>query len=142
MVSRESSLVTTLPDGLSSWRGRKVGAIDNVITQTGTTSGQSVYFAAGDSAGDLEMLASAEVRMTIDRMNSPTLISYFANEIAQYPDSVWLLQPVINTAPVGFLQTQCQMADKTSGDPALSAKTNNSLAILEATGRLGSFTTC
>ena len=134
--------ITAIPDGLSSWRGGKVGAIQNVITQTGTTPGQSIYLAGGDSNGDLEMLATAEVRLTIDRMDKPALVNYFANEIAQYPDSVWLLQPTISSAPVGFLETKCQMADKTSGNASMTTKTNNSLAILEPTGRLGSFLAC
>ena len=141
--SRMSQLeITALPDGLSSWRGGKVGAIENIITKTGTTPGQPVFLAGGDSDGDLEMQALAQVHLVIDRMDSPPLATFFANEIAQYPDSVWLLQPVIASAPVGFLPTKCQMADKTSGDAALTATTDTSLGILQPTGRLGSFLVC
>jgi len=53
-----------------------------------------------------------------------------------------MLQPAINTAPVGFLETKCQMADKTAGNTDVTAKTDKSLAVLEGTGRLGSFLTC
>lgn len=128
--------ILALPDGLTSWRGGKVGAIENIITRDG------VYLAGGDSFGDVEMLADAQIRLTIDRMNKPALVEGFAQEIAQYPDSVWLLQPTINTAPVGFLSTQCEMADKTSGNPELTATTEVSVAILQGSGRLGSFTSC
>ena len=88
------------------------------------------------------MLARATNRLVISRMNKPALAEGFADEIAKAPDANWMLQPTINSAPVGFLETKCQMADKTSGNASMTTKTNNSLAILEPTGRLGSFLAC
>lgn len=125
-----------LPDGLESWRGGKTGAIDNVITRG------EVFMVAGDSMGDVEMLNRAPNRLVISRMNKPDLAAGFAAEIAKAPDANWMLQPAINTAPVGFLQSKCEMATKTAADTEGAAKIDKSLAALEGTGRLGSFVDC
>ena len=128
--------VLGIPDGLSSWRGGKSGAIDNVIGRG------DLFLAAGDSLGDAGMLARATNRLIVNRMNKPDLADGFAREIAEAPDANWMLQPVISSAPVGFFETKCVMAKETAGDGELAATTDRSLATLEATGRLGSFTTC
>lgn len=128
--------ILALPDGLTSWRGGKVGAMENIITR------DDVFMAAGDSFGDVEMLNHAAVRLTIDRMDKPSLVQGFANEIAQAPEAIWVLQPTISSAPVGFLPTKCEMAGKTSGDPGMTVTTQASLAILDGTGKLGSFVAC
>ncbi len=128
--------ILATPDGLGSWRGGKPGAIDNIITRGG------VFLAGGDSFGDVEMLSRAQMRLTIDRMDKPALVEGFAAEVAKAPEAIWLLQPTISSAPVGFLQNQCDMAAKTSGNPALTATTDLSLAALAGTGRLGSFAAC
>jgi hypothetical protein len=78
----------------------------------------------------------------ISRMNKPALAAGFADEIAKAPDANWMLQPTINSAPAGFLETTCQMADKTAGNADLTATTDRSLGVLDGTGRLGSFTSC
>ena len=57
-------------------------------------------------------------------------------------DVNWVLQPTINSAPVGFLESKCQMAEKTTDNADVTATTDKSLATLEGTGRLGSFVTC
>jgi hypothetical protein len=101
-----------------------------------------VFLAAGDSMGDVEMLSRAPNRLIVSRMNKPDLAEGFAREIEKAPDANWMLQPAINTAPVGFLETKCQMADKTAGNTEVTAKTDKSLTVLEGTGRLGSFLTC
>jgi hypothetical protein len=75
-------------------------------------------------------------------MNKPDLAAGFAGEIAKAPDATWMLQPAINTAPVGFLTTKCEMATKTASDTEGTAKTDKSLGALEPTGRLGSFVEC
>lgn len=128
--------ILAVPDGLSSWRGGKTGAMDNYITR------DDVFLAAGDSFGDVEMLSRAGMRLTINRMEKPYLAQAFADEEALAPEAVWLFQPALFTAPVGFLETQCEMRGKTAGDPGLIAKTESSLSILGGTGRLGSFASC
>jgi phosphoserine phosphatase len=128
--------ILALPDGLTSWRGGKAGAIDNVITRG------ELFMAAGDSFGDVEMLNRAPNRLVVSRMNKPDLAAGFAGEIAKAPDATWMLQPAINTAPVGFLTTKCEMATKTASDTEGTAKTDKSLGALEPTGRLGSFVEC
>ena len=128
--------ITAIPDGVASWRGGKAGAIDNIITRG------ELFMVAGDSMGDVEMLARATNRLVISRMNKPALAEGFADEIAKAPDANWMLQPTINSAPAGFLETKCQMADKTAGNADLTATTDKSLGVLDGTGRLGSFTSC
>ena len=128
--------ITAIPDGLTSWRGGKSGAIDNIISRG------ELFLVAGDSMGDVEMLNRAPNRLVISRMNKPVLAEGFAAEIAKAPDANWMLQPTINSAPVGFLETKCAMADKTTGNADVTATTDKSLATLEGTGRLGSFATC
>jgi phosphoserine phosphatase len=128
--------ITAIPDGLTSWRGGKTGAIDNIISRG------ELFMVAGDSMGDIEMLNRAPNRLVISRMNKPDLAEGFAAEIAKAPDANWMLQPTINSAPVGFLETKCAMADKTTGNADVTATTDKSLATLEGTGRLGSFATC
>lgn len=128
--------VLGLPDGLESWRGGKTGAIDNIITRG------EVYMVAGDSMGDVEMLSRATNRLVISRMNKPDLAAGFAAEIAKAPDANWMLQPAINTAPVGFLPSKCEMATRTGANAEEAAKNDKSLAALEGTGRLGSFVDC
>ncbi len=128
--------ITAIPDGVASWRGGKAGAIDNIITRG------ELFMVAGDSMGDVEMLARATNRLVISRMNKPALAEGFADEITKAPDANWMLQPTINSAPVGFLETKCQMADKTAGNADLTATTDRSLGVLDGTGRLGSFTSC
>lgn len=128
--------ILAVPDGLTSWRGGKTGAMDNYITR------DDVFLAGGDSFGDVEMLSRAGIRLTINRMEKPNLAQAFADEEALAPEAVWLFQPTISSAPVGFLQTQCEMSGKTAGNADLIAKTDASLAILGGTGRLGSFTSC
>ena len=128
--------ITAIPDGLSSWRGGKAGAIDNIITRG------ELFMVAGDSMGDIEMLARATNRLVIGRMNKPNLAEGFAAEIDKAPDANWMLQPAINSAPVGFLETKCQMTEKTAGDADVTATTEKSLGVLDGTGRLGSFATC
>jgi hypothetical protein len=125
-----------LPDGLGSWRGGKTGAIDNVITRG------ELFMAGGDSFGDVEMLNRAPNRLVISRMNKPDLAAGFAGEIAKAPDATWMLQPAIDSAPVGFLTSKCEMATKTTADTEVTAKTDKSLGALEPTGLLGSFVTC
>ena len=128
--------ILALPDGLTSWRGGKTGVIDNIITRG------ELLLVAGDSMGDVEMLSRAPNRLVVSRMNKPDLAAGFADEIGKSPDANWMLQPTINTAPVGFLPTKCEMADKTAADPDVTAKTDKSLTGLTATGRLGSFDSC
>ncbi len=120
-----------LPDGLESWRGGKAGAIDNIITRG------EVFMVAGDSMGDVEMLSRAPNRLVISRMNKPDLAAGFAAEIDKAPDANWMLQPAINTAPVGFLRSKCEMAAKAAADAEETAKNDKSLATLEGTGRRG-----
>lgn len=128
--------ITAIPDGLTSWRGGKPGVIDNIITRG------ELFMVAGDSMGDVEMLARAPNRLVIGRMNKPVLAEGFAAEIEKAPDANWMLQPAINSAPVGFLQSKCQMAEKTAGKADITATTDKSLTVLDGTGRLGSFVSC
>lgn len=128
--------ILALPDGLTSWRGGKTGAIDNIITRG------ELFLVAGDSMGDVEMLSRAPNRLVVSRMNKPDLAAGFAAEIGKSPDATWMLQPTINTAPVGFLTNKCEMAAKIAAQPDVTAKTDKSLADLTATGRLGSFDSC
>ncbi|NBQ44131.1 MAG: hypothetical protein EBU23_17125, partial [Mycobacteriaceae bacterium] len=125
-----------IADGLSSWRGGKAGAIDNIISRG------ELFLVAGDSMGDVEMLARAPNRLVVARMNKPALAQGFAAEIDKAPDATWMLQPAINSAPVGFLPSKCAMAEQTAGNADLTATTDKALAALEPTGRLGSFTSC
>ena len=125
-----------IADGLTSWRGGKPGAIDNIITRG------ELFLVAGDSMGDVEMLARAPNRLVVARMNKPALAEGFAAEIEKAPDATWMLQPAINSAPVGFLSTKCAMAERTAGNTDVTATTDKALAALEPTGRLGSFTSC
>lgn len=128
--------VLAIPDGLASWRGGKAGAIDNIISRG------ELFMVAGDSMGDVEMLSRAPNRLVIARMNKPDLAEGFAREIDKAPDANWMLQPTINSAPVGFLQTKCEMAEKTTGNDDVTAKTDKALTVFDGTGRLGSFVTC
>lgn len=128
--------ILALPDGLTSWRGGKTGAIDNIITRG------ELFLAAGDSMGDVEMLSRAPNRLVVSRMNKPDLAAGYALEIEKAPDATWMLQPTINSAPVGFLQSKCEMASKTASDPEGKAVIEKSLGALESTGKLGSFVAC
>lgn len=128
--------VLAVPDGLTSWRGGKTGAIDNIITRG------ELFLVGGDSFGDVEMLNRAPNRLVINRMNKPDLAEGFAEEIKKAPDANWILQPTINSAPVGFVATKCAMAAKTAADAELSATIGKSLSNLDGTGRLGSFLDC
>lgn len=128
--------VLAVPDGLTSWRGGKTGAIDNIITRG------ELFLVAGDSFGDVEMLNRAPNRLVVSRMNKPDLAEGFAEEIKKAPDANWILQPTINSAPAGFLPTKCAMATKAGSDQTLTATIDKSLSTLEATGRLGSFVEC
>lgn len=128
--------ITGIPDGLASWRGGKAGAIDNIISRG------ELFLVAGDSMGDVEMLSRAPNRLLVSRMNKPELAQELAAEITDAPDVNWMLQPTINTAPVGFLPTECEMAEKTTGNAELTAAAAKSLTAFDGTGRLGSFTTC
>jgi hypothetical protein len=98
---------------------------------------------------DLEVLALPDGltswrsnRLVISRMNKPDLAAAFAEEIGKAPEATWMLQPTVNTAPVGFLPTKCAMATRTASDPEVAAKADKSLAVLDGTGRLGSFSAC
>jgi len=128
--------ILAVPDGLTSWRGGKTGAIDNIISRG------ELFLVAGDSFGDVEMLSRAPNRLVVSRMNKPDLAEGFAKEIAKAPDANWMLQPTINSAPVGFLPSKCEMAQKTSGNADITATTDKSLSTLDGTGKLGSFATC
>jgi hypothetical protein len=128
--------ILNVPSGLSSWRGGKVGAIDNIISRG------ELFMAAGDSMGDVEMLSRAPNRLVVSRMNKPALAEGFATEIAEAPDANWMLQPAIDSAPAGFLETKCEMAEKTAGEADMTATSDKSLGVLEGTGRLGSFLDC
>lgn len=97
---------------------------------------------AGDSMGDVEMLSRAPNRLVISRMNKPDLAAGFAAEIAKAPDANWMLQPVINTAPAGFLSSKCEMAARTGAKTEETSRNEKSLVTLEGTGRLGSFVDC
>lgn len=128
--------ILAVPDGLTSWRGGKTGAIDNIISRG------ELFLVAGDSFGDVEMLNRAPNRLVVSRMNKPDLAEGFAKEIEKAPDANWMLQPTINSAPVGFLPTKCELAQKTAGNADITATTDKSLATLDGTGKLGSFVTC
>lgn len=128
--------ILALPDGLSSWRGGKSGAIDNVITR------DEVFMVAGDSMGDVEMLSRAPNRLLVARMNKPDLAEGYAREIEAAPEANWMIQPTINSAPVGFVATSCEMATKTAGNSAVATASDKSLRVLDDTGRLGSFHDC
>ena len=128
--------ILAVPSGLTSWRGGKAGAIDNIISRG------ELFMAAGDSMGDVEMLNRAPNRLVISRLNKPALAEGFATEIAEAPDANWMLQPAINSAPAGFLETKCEMTDKTADDGDMRATADKSLGVLEGTGRLGSFLDC
>jgi phosphoserine phosphatase len=128
--------ILALPDGLTSWRGGKTGAIDNIITRG------ELFMAAGDSMGDVEMLSRAPNRLVVSRMNKPDLAAGFAGEIGKASDANWMLQPTINTAPVGFLTSKCEMTTRTTADADVTAKADKSLGTLQGTGRLGSFVDC
>ena len=128
--------ILAVPSGLTSWRGGKAGAIDNIITRG------ELFMAAGDSMGDVEMLSRAPNRLVISRLNKPALAEGFATEIAEAPDANWMLQPAINSAPAGFLETKCKMTDKTADNGDMRTTADKSLGVLEGTGRLGSFLDC
>ena len=128
--------ILALPDGLTSWRGGKTGAIDNIISRG------ELFMVAGDSMGDVEMLNRAPNRLVVSRMNKPDLAAGLAGEIAKTPDATWMLQPTINSAPVGFLPSKCEMATRTASDTEGAATTDKSLGALEPTGQLGSFANC
>jgi hypothetical protein len=128
--------ILALPDGLTSWRGGKTGAIDNIISRG------ELFMVAGDSMGDVEMLNRAPNRLVVSRMNKPDLAAGFASEIEKAPDANWMLQPTINSAPVGFLPSKCDMATRTTDNADVTATADKSLGALEGTGRLGSFVDC
>ena len=49
---------------------------------------------------------------------------------------------VINSAPVGFLASKCDIATKPTADADVMAKAEKSLGALAGTGRLGTFVDC
>lgn len=128
--------ITGIPDGLTSWRGGKNGAIDNVITRG------EVFLVAGDSMGDVEMLGRALNRLVVARLNKPVLAEGFAAEIAKAPEANWMVQPTINSAPAGFVSTRCALNERTARTPEVLAAADKSLSALTGTGRLGSFDDC
>jgi phosphoserine phosphatase len=134
---RTASLeITSLPGTAVSWRGGKRGAIADIITP------EDVYLASGDSNGDLPMLTIAKNRLVINRMDKPQLAESFASTIAQEPQANWFLQPTLTGARAGFLSDKCVMAERTEGDPDLTATTDVTMKVLEGTGRLGSYLDC
>lgn len=128
--------ILSLPSAVTTWHGGKLAATDDIITR------DRIYFAAGDSDGDMIELEHADNRLTINRMEKPNLAESYAKQIQESPDGNWMLQPTLHRSHVGFLPNRCVMAAKTAGDESLTAKTDESLRILEGTGELGSFASC
>ena len=131
--------ITALPDGLTSWRGGKGGAVDNLITR------DDVYFAAGDSNGDLEMLDRSANRLVIARMNKPDLIQQFNDEIESDPDANWIVQPTVSTAPAGFAATRCALKkrfDLLRAPEETRVDVERSTSLLEANPFVGSYMDC
>lgn len=125
--------ILALTDFVNSWRGGKVGAIQNLITRG------RPYLAGGDSQGDFEMLNMAENRLWITRLDRPDIQKGIAEQMVIDQPGQWLLQPTITTAPVGFKQSRCAVG---STSPSMRRLVDRSVRILEPTGNLGSFTSC
>jgi cell division septum initiation protein DivIVA len=87
------------------------------------------------------MLNRATNRLVVSRMNKPDLAEGFANEIKKAPDANWMLQPTINSAPVGFLPSKCEMAQKTADDTIAAAKAEADALLAEARAKAGTMTT-
>lgn len=128
--------ILSLQGDLTSWRGGKAGVIAQHV------SDGPIYLAAGDSFGDMEMMDLAANRLVVARLNSPKLAAGYAEGVDAAPDATWMVQPVISTAPVGFVPSKCALAERTASDAALEASTAASLGWLEPTGLLAGFDDC
>jgi phosphoserine phosphatase len=131
--------ITALSDGLTPWRGGKSGAVDNLISR------DDVYFAAGDSNGDLEMLDRSANRLVIARMNKSDLIQQFIDEIEFKSGATWIVQPTISTAPVGFAPTRCAMkrrVDLFRAPEETRVEVERSTSLLKSSRYSGSYMDC
>lgn len=130
--------VLALPDPPNSWRGGKVGAILNRVTR------ERPYLAGGDSDGDFEMLAHAQNRLWITRLDKPTLQEEVTQQFELDEPGSWMLQPTISSAPVGFVQNRCVLNERLTAhpNPEVKESADQSLSILRASGRLDAFDRC
>ncbi len=130
--------ILQLPDALNSWRGGKVGAIQDRITR------DKPYLIGGDADGDFEMLNQAENRLVISRLDKPNLQQKFAEQIKISQPGNWMLQPTISSAPVGFLSDNCALSQKLAAhpNPTVAASAEQSLQTLEQSGELAGFKNC
>lgn len=128
--------ILSLPGDLASWRGGKAGVIRQHITDG------PLYLTAGDSFGDMEMMALADHRLVITRLNKPELAHGYADEITATPEVDWMSQPVISSTPIGFLPNRCALDARIADNPPMQQLTSESLDALRPTGTLGSFETC
>ncbi len=130
--------ILQLPDALNSWRGGKVGAIQDRVTR------DKPYLIGGDSSGDLEMLNQSENRLFISRLDKPNLQQEIAAQIKIDQPGNWMLQPTISSAPVGFLSDNCVLSQRLAAhpNPTVLASVGQSLQTLEQTGKLAGFRNC
>lgn len=96
---RETRHFTILaqPSGVLTWRGGKVGGMQNFITR------ERPLLVGGDASGDFEILNMAENRLWIARLDKPTKQKAIAEQIQNDQQGNWLIQPTISSAPVGFV---------------------------------------
>lgn len=65
--------------------------------------GRRPYLCAGDSPGDLPMLAYSEHRLWIARLEKPGIQKLAAKEAAKSVDGRWLVQPTLTKGAPGFV---------------------------------------
>jgi phosphoserine phosphatase len=65
--------------------------------------GRRPYLCAGDSPGDLPMLAYSEHRLWIARLEKPGVQKLAAKEAAKSVDGLWLVQPTLTKRAPGFI---------------------------------------
>jgi hypothetical protein len=76
----------------------KVGCIWDVI-------GRQPYLSAGDSPGDLPMLAFSEHRLWLARLEKPGYQRTAADRMSQTGRKGWMVQPLLAKETTGFLST-------------------------------------
>lgn len=126
--------ITGIPDGLTSWRGRKERRHRQRHHPGRGVPGRRRFDGRrGDARPGAEPLGGRTIEQTV-------LAKGFAAEIAA-PEANWMVQPTINSAPAGFVSTRCALNERTARTPEVLAAADKSLSALTGTGRLGSRST-
>jgi phosphoserine phosphatase len=97
--------VTSHPQYPAPTYSGKVGAIWDVI-------GRRPYLCAGDSPGDLPMLAFSENRLWMARLEKPDYQKAALKLMRQADAGQWVVQPVLASQSPGFIGSRAQLSQR------------------------------